>query len=538
MWQRVGGVDINRVPSADSTSGTGSFAYVQSNQQADTDVAQLMTGSFVYNPNTCHRIRFRHSISSGLGGALRLWLLTDSGMKLRELWSSDIETNGWAATVSVGFRYHDRFSLMFEAKRTATTGGRNYAIDDISIPVTDCGTVPLYPASATSSATENNDGTRTEISGTAGVVESPNYPQLYPSDFSHTWTITVPEGSTVQLLVTDLKTELDTDMLTATDVDSGTTIFALSGTPSEISAEYQSSGNEVTLTFSSDTDTNLQGWRVEWTRVDPVTTTFATTPASYGYMICSFNTDSECMTHMEIMNDTDYQWMWVMGQSPNYPESGPLEDFTPGLQSSGYLLMDSSANVNDELGSFMVGPIFRHYGWHKLQFAYHANGDNLGSLTASLMLPEDSGRRKRQTESGERVLWTSDLTPNTEWQTVSETFYQEGEYYIMVTAKRTRNSEGLFRGGDFAIDDLSVTEADVIPTTQTPDLVNGGTSTLTTDTGSIEFYPQTENTQDFSHVWDITTSPDTAIALYIEDFLTEACCDVLTLWTRLLMKYY
>lgn len=51
------------------------------------------------------------------------------------------------------------------------------------------------------------------------------------------------------------------------------------------------------------------------------------------------------MTHMEIMNDTDYQWMWVMGQSPNYPESGPLEDFTPGLQSSGYLLMDSSANV-------------------------------------------------------------------------------------------------------------------------------------------------------------------------------------------------
>lgn len=59
-------------------------------------------------------------------------------------------------------------------------------------------------------------------------------------------------------------------------------------------------------------------------------------------------------------------------------------------------------------------------------------------------------------------------------------------------------------------------------------VVNGGTSTLTTDTGSIEFYPQTENTQDFSHVWDITTSPDTAIALYIEDFLTEACCDVLT----------
>ena len=33
MWQRVGGADINRVPSTDATSGTGSFAYVQSSQQ-------------------------------------------------------------------------------------------------------------------------------------------------------------------------------------------------------------------------------------------------------------------------------------------------------------------------------------------------------------------------------------------------------------------------------------------------------------------------------------------------------------------------
>ena len=71
----------------------------------------------------------------------------------------------------------------------------------------------------------------------------------------------------------------------ATDVDSGTTIFALSGTPSEISAEYESTGNEVTLTFTSDTDTNLEGWRVVWTRVDPTTTTIATTPACKWFII-------------------------------------------------------------------------------------------------------------------------------------------------------------------------------------------------------------------------------------------------------------
>ena len=62
--------------------------------------------------------------------------------------------------------------------------------------------------------------------------------------------------------------------------------------------------------------------------------------------------------------------------------------------------------------------------------------------------------------------------------------------------------------------------------------VNGGTSYFTTDSGSIEFYPQMDNAQDFSHVWDITTSPDTAIALYFEDFLTEACCDVLTVSSK------
>ena len=83
---------------------------------------------------------------------------------------------------------------------------------------------------------------------------------------------------------------------------------------------------------------------------------------------------------------------------------------------------------NDELGSLKVGPIYRHAGWHQLQFAYHANGDNLGSLTASVM-PAESARKKRQTDSGERVLWASDLTASSDWRTVAETFYQEGRWF-------------------------------------------------------------------------------------------------------------
>ena len=42
--------------------------------------------------------------------------------------------------------------LVFEAKRTATSGGSNIALDDIDVPEVDCSGVPLYPDSPTSSA--------------------------------------------------------------------------------------------------------------------------------------------------------------------------------------------------------------------------------------------------------------------------------------------------------------------------------------------------------------------------------------------------
>ena len=43
-------------------------------------------------------------------------------------------------------------------------------------------------------------------------------------------------------------------------------------------------------------------------------------------------------------------------------------------------------------------------------------------------MPAESARKKRQTDSGERVLWASDLTASSDWRTVAETFYQEGRW--------------------------------------------------------------------------------------------------------------
>lgn len=46
-----------------------------------------------------------------------------------------------------------QFQLMFEATRRGADGESNFALDDISIPVTDCSGAPLVPPSTTSDAT-------------------------------------------------------------------------------------------------------------------------------------------------------------------------------------------------------------------------------------------------------------------------------------------------------------------------------------------------------------------------------------------------
>lgn len=69
--------------------------------------------------------------------------------------------------------------------------------------------------------TENSAGTKTDVTGTAGTVVSPNYPLLYPNSFSHTWTITVSPGSTIRFTITDLKTEDTTDTLKVSQFGSG-----------------------------------------------------------------------------------------------------------------------------------------------------------------------------------------------------------------------------------------------------------------------------------------------------------------------------
>ena len=61
---------------------------------------------------------------------------------------------------------------------------------------------------------ENADGTETSITGTEGVILSPDYPSFYPASFSHIWDIEVTEGSVIELEMEEFNTESDLDTLT------------------------------------------------------------------------------------------------------------------------------------------------------------------------------------------------------------------------------------------------------------------------------------------------------------------------------------
>lgn len=65
--------------------------------------------------------------------------------------------------------------------------------------------------------TGNSDGTSTDITGTSGVITSPNYKNSYPSSFSHTWRITVSDNATIELEVVDLSTEDNRDIITVSE---------------------------------------------------------------------------------------------------------------------------------------------------------------------------------------------------------------------------------------------------------------------------------------------------------------------------------
>ena len=95
----------------------------------------------------------------------------------------------------------------------------------------------------------------------SGVLTSPNYPHLYPSNHVSTQIIAVREGRTIRLRWTNFNTEQEYDNIQITD---GLRLLPqLLG--SSLPPPWNSTSNIVKVEFSTDMRSRRKGWRLEWT---------------------------------------------------------------------------------------------------------------------------------------------------------------------------------------------------------------------------------------------------------------------------------
>jgi hypothetical protein len=78
--------------------------------QANGNVASLSHPGFIENPSSCHYMNFKYGIFGSNPGSLRVYLQTQSGDVVEELWGTSESTTGWVS-VSLNFRYYGRFRV-------------------------------------------------------------------------------------------------------------------------------------------------------------------------------------------------------------------------------------------------------------------------------------------------------------------------------------------------------------------------------------------------------------------------------------------
>merc|ERR1712198_217828 len=113
----------------------------------------------------------------------------------------------------------------------------------------------------------------------SGVLTSPNYPDLYPNNHDSTQTIQVAEGMTIRFALTNFNThgsrsaiffEGENDYVEIVDEDGTVLLPKIWG--SRLSYNYYefktSNSNIMHVKFRTNGDTQVTGWRLEWTEYD------------------------------------------------------------------------------------------------------------------------------------------------------------------------------------------------------------------------------------------------------------------------------
>ena len=112
----------------------------------------------------------------------------------------------------------------------------------------------------------------TEVRGLSGVIESPNFPNVYPHNRNCSWTIVAPLGNRINLTFSHFDVEEHSVIASATPVECQydfVEVRQANGTlghfcGSTLPAEIGSTSDRVTIRFMSDMSVAHNGFRLEW----------------------------------------------------------------------------------------------------------------------------------------------------------------------------------------------------------------------------------------------------------------------------------
>jgi len=113
-----------------------------------------------------------------------------------------------------------------------------------------------------------NQKRATNVGVSPVIFNSPNYPREYGNDESCDWTITVPEGYKINLMFDAFETELGNDKVIVYDGEGTDSpqLKVLDGP--EIPEQVKSSGNKMTVTFTTDGQGTKKGFKAAASATD------------------------------------------------------------------------------------------------------------------------------------------------------------------------------------------------------------------------------------------------------------------------------
>ncbi|XP_013414612.1 uncharacterized protein LOC106176676 [Lingula anatina] len=238
-----------------------------------------------------------------------------------------------------------------------------------------------------------------------------------------------------------------------------------------------------------------------------------------GSLSCDFEADWCGFTTTNVNN---FHWLRHSNATPT-PATGPKIDHTFGTDAGYYLYAETDQGVYNDKTLLYSPPITLFTGCADLNFWYHIWGTSVEVLR--VYIDGSPNAPMWQSASGFSVIQSWQAPSSAPFRiTSSETFKLVFEV-----------SRGIDNHGDYAIDDVTITELSSCTQSVAPTVEGNGQTTIlgdkdgktlrsASDTQHPSLYPN-----DFSHTWNISVSSGLKVKVKVTAMDLEECCDFLTI---------